>query len=401
MAPRPSQWAIPLGVSLGVPLGLYVTFLFLGSFAFFQRHFFYAHRLNTLFWHDLDEPEFWGFAKNQVTPFTLTSDNESLYAWHILPLRLVLEHEDRLRVAPAGYSDDITASESFKILKDDPDARLVISFHGNAGHIAQGLRTEHFHTLTDTSSFHVLSMDYRGYGRSTGSPSEAGLIQDGVATVNWAISVAGVSSERIVLVGQSLGTAVTSGVVQHFATRGTEFAGVILIAGFSNVPTLLSSYSGAGFIPVLSPLRPIPPLLHFFQSFIVDRWDSASRLAEVVRLTRTRLRLTLIHAKNDMEIPCHESDALFKSAANATINQVLDDEGFLSWKDQKSTRFDDGTFTSIVTAEPDIIIRQELVPYGGHNKVMLSSAVALAVMRTFPSNLNASTCYGTLNPIVA
>lgn len=37
----------------------------------------------------------------------------------------------------------------------------------NAGHIAQGLRTEHFHSLTDTSSFHVLSVDYRGYGRST------------------------------------------------------------------------------------------------------------------------------------------------------------------------------------------------------------------------------------------
>ncbi|KAI0903493.1 alpha/beta-hydrolase [Ustulina deusta] len=390
MPPRPSQWAIPLGVSFGAPIGLYVTFLFLGGFSFFQRHFFYAHRLNTLFWHDLDEPEYWGFARNQVTPFTLTSGNESLYAWHVLPLRSVLEHEDRLQAAPAGYSNNITASESFKILKDDPGARLVISFHGNAGHIAQGLRTEHFHSLTDTSSFHVLSVDYRGYGRSTGSPSEAGLIQDGITVVDWAMRVAGVPSERIVVLGQSLGTAVTSGVAEHFAIRGIEFAGIILIAGFSNVPTLLSTYNGAGFIPVLSPLRPIPPLLRLFQSFIVDRWDSASRLAEIVRLTRTRLRLTLIHAKDDMEIPCHESDVLFKSAANATIDQVLDNEAFLSWKNQRSTRFDDGTFISIATAEPDITIRQELVPYGGHNRVMLSSAVALAVMRTFSSDSNGS-----------
>ncbi len=166
MPPRPSQWAIPLGVSFGAPIGLYVTFLFLGGFSFFQRQwvslscparilyqltivsFFYAHRLNTLFWHDLDEPEYWGFASgpaihilmpaapylildllagNQVTPFTLTSGNESLYAWHVLPLRSVLEHEDRLQAAPAGYSNNITASESFKILKDDPGARLVIS----------------------------------------------------------------------------------------------------------------------------------------------------------------------------------------------------------------------------------------------------------------------------------
>lgn len=179
------------------------------------------------------------------------------------------------------------------------------------------------------------------------------------------MNVAGVSSDRIVVLGHSLGTAVTSGVVEHFAIRGIEFAGVVLLAGFSNVPTLLSSYSGAGFIPVLSPLRPIPPLLRLFQSFIVDKWESATRLAEVVRLTRERLHLTLIHAKNDLEIPSHESDALFRSAANATMDRVLDDKEFLLWKQQKTTQYDDGTFISIVKSEPDLTIRQELVPYGG------------------------------------
>ncbi|KAI0203479.1 Alpha/Beta hydrolase protein [Astrocystis sublimbata] len=346
--------------------------------------FFYAHRLNTLFWHDLDKPEYWGFAKNQVTPFTLTSGEESLYAWHVLPLRSFLGHEDRLQSGPGGHCSDITTAESFKILKEDAEAQLVISFHGNAGHIAQGLRTEHFHTLTDTSTIHILSLDYRGYGKSTGSPSELGLIQDGVAMVDWAINAAGVSPDRIVILGQSLGTAVTAGVVEDFAARGVEFAGVILIAGFSNVPTLLSSYKGAGFIPVLSPLRPFPPLLRFFQGFIVDKWQSASRLAEIVRLTRTRLRLTLIHAKDDLEIPCHESDALFKFAANATVDQGWDDdEAFLSWKKQRTTHYKDESFVSIVTAEPNIVIRQELVPRGGHNGIMLSAAVPLAVMRAF------------------
>jgi predicted peptidase len=220
------------------------------------------------------------------------------------------------------------------------------------------------------------------------------------------MDVGGVPSSRIVVLGQSLGTAVASGVVEQFALRGVEFAGVILIAGFSNVPNLLSSYSGAGFIPVLSPLRPFPPLLRLFQSFVVDKWESANRLAGIVRLTRTRLHLTFIHAKNDLEIPCHESDALFKSAASVVAGEVLDDEAFLSWKKQKSTLYDDGTFMSIVAAEPDIIIRQELVPYGGmltrqnfqnnsspanqnhigHNGIMLSSAVALAVMRAFSSD---------------
>ncbi|KAI1823026.1 alpha/beta-hydrolase [Xylaria intraflava] len=383
MAPRSSQLAVPVGLGLVLPIGFYVTFLLLAGFPFFQRHFFYAHRLNTLFWHDLDKPEYWGFARNQVTPFTLTSGDESLYAWHVLPLRSVLRHHDRFQPTTAGLLENATTTESLKILREDPNSRLVISFHGNAGHIAQGLRTNHFHTLTDTSTFHVLSIDYRGYGRSTGFPSEAGLIQDGVAAVDWAMNVAKVPSSRIVVMGHSLGTAVTSGVVEYFAARQVEFAGVILVAGFSNVPTLLSSYKGAGFIPILSPLRPVPPLLRLFQGFIVDKWDSARRLANAVRLTQTKLHLTIIHAENDLEIPCHESDALFKSAANATTGQALDSEAFEAWKKQKSIYYNDSTFTSIVMAEPDIIIRQELLPYGGHNDIISSSPIALAVMRMF------------------
>ncbi|KAI1818248.1 alpha/beta-hydrolase [Poronia punctata] len=390
MPPRPAQWAVPLGVSLGVPVCLYLSFLLLGGFPFFQRHFFYAHRINTLFWHDVDKPEYWGFARNQVTPFNIASGNETLYAWHILPTKSILKYEAQLQASPAGFSSDITLSNSFKILQDDKDAKLVISFHGNAGHIAQGLRTDHFHSLTDTSEFHVLSIDYRGYGKSTGSPSEAGLIQDGVAAVEWAINVADVPSSRIVVMGQSLGTAVTCGVVEDFAMRGIEFAGVILIAGFSNVPDLLSSYSGAGFIPVLSPLRRVPSLLRRFQSYIVDKWESANRLSRIVRSTEKRLHLQLIHAKNDLEIPCHESDVLFKSAASAATDQVLEDEMFASWKEKMSIHHDDGSFTSSVTAGPDITIRQELVPYGGHNAVMLSAAIPLAVMRAFSSAANHS-----------
>ncbi|KAI0018548.1 alpha/beta-hydrolase [Xylariomycetidae sp. FL0641] len=384
MAPRSSQWAIPLAVSLGVPVGLYFTFIFLGAFPFFQRHFLYAHRFNTLFWHDIDKPEYWGFARNQVTPFFLsTVDGESIYAWHILPLNVYLRHEETLQTKPAGFSKDVTTTDGFHILRDDPEARLVISFHGNAGHIAQAVRPDSFHTLTDTSNWHVLTIDYRGFGKSTGSPTEAGLIRDGVAAVDWAIHVAGVSPDRIIVMGQSLGTAVTAGVAEHYAMQGVEFAGVMLVAGFSSLPTLLSTYTAAGFIPVLSPLRPIPPLLRFFQSFIVDKWPSAGRLAHLVGLTQNRLRLTLVHAKNDAEIPCHESDALFKAAAGVTVGQTLDDEAFVAWKKDRTVYRDDGTFITIAESEPDIVIRQELVPYGGHNDVLMSSAVALAARRMF------------------
>jgi abhydrolase domain-containing protein 12 len=198
-------------------------------------------------------------------------------------------------------------------------------------------------------------------------PSEAGLINDGAAAVDWAMKVANVPASRIVVMGQSLGTAVTSGVAEHFALQGIEFAGVILVAGFSNLPTLLSRYTAAGFIPVLSPLRPIPPLLRFFQSFIVDKWKSSDRLATVAGLARTRLRLSLIHAKDDLEIPCSESDTLFRSAASAIIGTHLDDEDFAAWKKERTVLREDGTFIAVAKSEShDVVIREELVPHGGN-----------------------------------
>ncbi|KAL7620581.1 hypothetical protein AAE478_009576 [Parahypoxylon ruwenzoriense] len=300
-----------------------------------------------------------------------------------------MKHEAKLQTAQqVDFSSDVTKSIPFGLLKNNPETRLVIYFHGNAGHIAQGFRTDSYHTLTDSSHYHVLAIDYRGFGKSTGTPSEVGLIHDGVAAVDWAMNVAGIPAGRIVIMGQSLGTGVTSAVAEHFAMQGIEFAGVILVAGFSNLPSLLSSYAAGGLIPVLSPIRVIPPLLRFFQSFIVDKWKSADRLARVVNLTQTRLRLTLIHARNDLEIPCRESDVLFKSASSAILNEGLTDDDFLSWKEHRTLRRDDGSFLTIAKANPDIIIRQEVVPYGGHNDVMMSSAVSLAIMRAFKLNVN-------------
>src|SRR5687768_13624940 len=92
----------------------------------------------------------------------------------------------------------------------------------NAGHVAQAVRPDAYHTLTDTSDYHLLAIDYRGFGKSTGTPTENGLVHDGIAAVSWAMDVAGIPSDRIVIMGQSLGTAVTAGVAEHFAMQGVE-----------------------------------------------------------------------------------------------------------------------------------------------------------------------------------
>lgn len=50
----------------------------------------------------------------------------SVYAWHVLPLPLYARYEDRLIEQPTGPVTDFTKTESFRILKEDPNARLVI-----------------------------------------------------------------------------------------------------------------------------------------------------------------------------------------------------------------------------------------------------------------------------------
>ena len=81
------------------------------------------------------------------------------------------------------------------------DKPVVIYFHGNGG--ALNLRVDRFTRLT-AAGFGLLALSYRGYGGSTGKPTEAGLIEDARAAYAYAAE----RYSRIVLWGESLGTGV-------------------------------------------------------------------------------------------------------------------------------------------------------------------------------------------------
>ncbi|KAG5951582.1 hypothetical protein E4U53_002758 [Claviceps sorghi] len=368
------------------PLALYAVFWSLAVIPFFQRHLLYAHKFNTLFWTDVNEPERWGFEKHQVTPFYLhTPDDNWIYAWHVLPLPLYHRHDAQIinGASAEAASRDVTTTESFRLLKSDPNAKLILYFHGNAGHVAQMYRGPSYHSLTDTSSYHVIAIDYRGFGHSTGVPSEKGLIQDAETLVEWATEVAGIPSSRIVLFGHSLGTAVASGVAERYTNRGVDFAGIVLVAGFSDLSNLLIGYRIGGLFPVMGPLVAWPSAVKLLQGAVIDKWHSADRLARIVRQSQKRLRLELVHSYHDWDIPWQHEDVLFQAAANATT-AGLTQQAFFKFKEGVTeTRPGNHGFTATVKASPDIVIRQELVLHGGHNQIVTSSAVLRAVMRCF------------------
>lgn len=110
-----------------------------------------------------------------------------------------------------------------------PRATLLF-FHGNAGNISHRLDSlEIFHDL----ALSVLIVDYRGYGQSSGKPTEAGLDRDAQAAWRWLTETEGVRPENIILFGRSLGGAVAS----RLATR-VEAAGLIVESAFTSVPDL-------------------------------------------------------------------------------------------------------------------------------------------------------------------
>ncbi len=110
----------------------------------------------------------------------------------------------------------------------------LLYFHGNAGNI--GDRLERTKLLVDVLGLDVFLVDYRGYGLSSGKPTEEGLYADGLAV--YAAAVArGFPANRIVPFGESLGGAVAI----ETALR-KPCAALILEAPFLSVAAMARRY---------------------------------------------------------------------------------------------------------------------------------------------------------------
>lgn len=377
-------------ISIVTLVTLYICLLGLLATPFIQAHVVYLHAFQMTWFKDLNVPEMFGFLHNQAIPFSIrTADNETLHAWHILPIELYRKHEQALLAEPSGFSENITSSLAFRLLHDDPDARLVLHMHGAGGTVGSGYRVPNYRALSagHPSKIHVLTFDYRGFGRSSGTPSERGMLLDALAVVDWATQVARVPPNQIVIFGQSMGTAVSLGLMEHFALQSPPvvFAGTVLVASFVDVPTLVATYRVAGSIPILSPLTRFPRLFKYLGTFIRDKWLSKDRVANYVRaneLNGEKYQLTLIHAEDDYDIPFDHTPALFKHAVNATVSGGITDNEYGEWKN--TTKEDLGATGSVIEWRTENgLIREELMKFGLHDVIMGNSIIAVAVMRIF------------------
>ncbi|KAH7406097.1 Alpha/Beta hydrolase protein [Phaeosphaeria sp. MPI-PUGE-AT-0046c] len=384
-----------------------------------QRHALYAHKISTNYWHNVTVPEESGFAKGQVQPFWLdTSDGEKIFCWHVLPLDVYLENESELiQVTTSGeVMEGLEGTVGAKLLKRDPESRVVVNFHGNAGHIAQGHRPSTYRSISGIPHTHLLTCDYRGFGLSSLTnaphiPTEKGIITDSISLLSYIQTSLNHPASRTVLLGQSLGTAVTAASALYFAdpsspflpqdlvhpspkiSKPEPFAGIVLVAPFTDLPRLLETYKIAGIFPVLQPLRAYPRIARYLATKVVDHWPTLPRLIELIRApaTASHLHIHILHARNDADIHFTEAEAVYRPLESL----MLGGEGASATEERRSIhggeRVKRGAFAykKVEDARGERIVELEVVRFGGHNEVVGWTQVSLAVRRAFMKAENA------------
>ncbi len=166
---------------------------------------------------------------------------------------------------------------------------ILIWFHGNAGNISH--RLENLLMLKQRMGLNIFIFDYRGYGRSEGSPSEKGMYLDAEAALGYLRSrPAHDRGRRLVLFGRSLGAAVAV----EMATRHESDA-LVIESPFTSVREM--ARRAYPFLP--SALLTVP---------LRSRFDSLSKIADV------HTPVLVLHGNMDEIVPYEEGRKLFEAA---------------------------------------------------------------------------------------
>jgi fermentation-respiration switch protein FrsA (DUF1100 family) len=174
---------------------------------------------------------------------------------------------------------------------------LILFFHGNAGNISH--RLDNVRLLLN-QGLSVFIFDYRGYGKSTGRPSEKGLYRDGIAAYDHLVREEHITSENIVLFGRSLGAAVAVDIALK-----REVKALILESAFTSTKDMAKTMFLFGLLaPVLPP--------------------NYNNLKKIVRIDVPKL---IIHGTEDNIVPYSMGEKLFDASKAPKIFFPIEEAG--------------------------------------------------------------------------
>ncbi|XP_053730978.1 lysophosphatidylserine lipase ABHD12-like [Synchiropus splendidus] len=188
------------------------------------QHFANKLRIRVPFCIDLSRPA--ELSLNHTANFYLTpEDGISLGVWQTVPESLAKEAQGK----------DLTWYQN-SLSNGNP---VFIYLHGNTGSRAAAHRVGVAKLLSE-HGYHVLVPDYRGFGDSTGEPTESGLTTDALYLYNWVKARCG--SSRVYVWGHSLGTGVSTNAAVKLLEQGVTFDGLILESAFCTVRQVLREH---------------------------------------------------------------------------------------------------------------------------------------------------------------
>ncbi len=216
----------------------------------------------------------------------LTQDQKIFFPAAVLrisPDQIGLPYDD----VKLPSSDGVMLHGWYVIAAAKPRA-TVLYLHGNSGNIGNCLENVKQLVLL---GMNVLVIDYRGYGGSTGKPSEQGLYDDAEAAWRYLLDTRKVDPQEIVVYGQSLGGAVAT----HLAARHTPGA-LILEAAFTSLPD--SAAERYPWLPV--------------------RWLAHYRFDTLAALKTVRCPVLIVHSLDDEVTPYRNGLKLYAAASGAS-----------------------------------------------------------------------------------
>jgi fermentation-respiration switch protein FrsA (DUF1100 family) len=206
-------------------------------------------------------------------------------------------------VAPGTQDVNVTIGEGCPIHMwwlppADPAAGAFLVAHGNGGNLShRGQLAADLHRTTGAG---VLLFDYPGYGRCGGEPTEAGCYAAAEAAYRWLTEGARVSSNRIILFGESLGGGPAVELAKHHDHRA-----LVLLFTFTSLPAAAKYHY---------PWLPTKTLMR-------TRFDNLAKIG------LCRRPIFIAHGTEDRVIPFSHGEALFTAANEPKDFLALDGAG--------------------------------------------------------------------------
>jgi fermentation-respiration switch protein FrsA (DUF1100 family) len=178
-----------------------------------------------------------------------------------------------------------------------PRRGSILFLHGNAQNISTHIASV---AWLPAQGFDVLLFDYRGYGRSGGSPSLAGLHLDFEAALATLLAWPGIDPHRVIVLGQSLGASVAITALAS-SPRRPQVRALIVGGAFTGYRALAREKLAAFWLtwPLQVPLG----------LTIDDRYRPIDVIDELAPMP-----LLIVHGEEDRVVPPDHAIALYEAA---------------------------------------------------------------------------------------